>query len=134
MDIENFNILEVVSNMAIIKEFNFKSISDFGEGKEEITFIAKGYLDEENNVIYFKNDNNSYKFIFKDDIEVYFNESKYIFDLNKKTLAYVNNDNFTFTPSVFTKKIDISTNKLLVEYEMDFNSFKGEYLISLEWN
>ena len=57
-----------------------------------------------------------------------------MFELNKKTLADVNNEGFTFNTSVYTTKLEIDSDEINIEYEMDFNSFKGKYIISLKWH
>ena len=120
--------------MASVKMFDFKSSVIFEDDIQEISFLAKGVIDEEKNIIYFKNENNAYKFILGDTLEVFFNDSKYMFELNKKTLAYVNSEGFTFNTSVYTTKLEISLNQIYLEYEMDFNSFKGKYSINLMWH
>ena len=94
----------------------------------------KNYPDEKNNIIYFKHENNSYKFVIKDRIEVSFNDSQYIFEVNKKTLAQIRAANYSFDTNVFTKSIDMFEDKLKIVYEMDFTSFKSKYTITLKWH
>ena len=126
-------ILEiVVIYMAEIKSFTFISNSKVEDDINNIQFDAKGYVDDK--TIYFKNGADSYKFILDESLKVFFNESQYEFDLNKKTLAFINSEGFTFNASVITNRLDILTNKIVIEYIMDFVSFKGEYSIIVEWH
>ena len=83
---------------------------------------------------YLKKGDSLYKFIIDGGLKVFFNESQYEFNLNKKTLAQINSEGFTFNASVITNKLDILTNKIVIEYTMDFTSFKGEYSIIVEWH
>ena len=118
--------------MTSIKEFEFKSITKFDDDISEIQFHAKGYI-KDDCLIYFKNDEYSYKFIINDALKVFVNDSVYEFDTNKKTLAFIKTDEVEFQTSVITDKLIIEQNKIIINYTMDFESFKGNYFITLEW-
>lgn len=120
--------------MAVLTRFRFYSRSNLSGMKEETEFEVNGYKKEENDslIYYFKNEN-AYKFIIKKDIlSVEVNDSKYVFDVNKKTRALIKNGDYSFFADIITTKLNINENKLSIEYTMDFNTFKGNYLINLE--
>jgi len=116
-----------------LKYFSFKSISKIDGEVSKINFNVKGYI-KDSNIIYFKHEDNSYKFITNRSLLVYVNESQYEFDIDKKTLANIVNQGFSMNASIITNKLEILDNKIYIEYIMDFSSFKGEYSIILEWN
>ena len=118
--------------MAILKEFKFSSVNKFNDEIDKIEFTSKGYIDDK--VIYFKNDGVSYKILLEDTLKVMVNDSRYEFDVNKKTLAHIRTTDFSLQASVTTDKLNISNNKIEIAYRMDFTSFVGEYNIIVEWN
>lgn len=120
--------------MASIKKFNFLSISKFDDDVQKIEFNSKGYVDKENGTIYFKNEGIAYKFILSNTLIVSVKDSKYEFDLNKKTLAYICTEGMSFETSVITNRLEIKDNQITIEYKMDFSSFTGEYTIILNWH
>ena len=119
--------------MSELKEFNFKSINIIDNESNEVTFTTKGYI-KDDSIIYFKWEDNTYKFIKGDSLLVQVNDSQYEFNANKKTLANIVNQGFSMNASIITDKLEISNNKIYIEYIMDFSSFKGKYIINLEWN
>lgn len=120
--------------MAVLCDFKFTSFVKIDNEEEKIEFVTKGYKNnkEDELVYYFKNDN-EYKFVIKGDILVVFvNDSKYSFNINKKTEALINNEGYCYKASISTNKLLLESNKIEIEYVIDFTSFKGEYKIILE--
>ena len=120
--------------MAVLCDFKFTSFVKIDNEEEKIEFVTKGYKNnkEDELVYYFKNDN-EYKFVIKGDILVVFvNDSKYSFNMNKKTEALINNEGYCYKASISTNKLLLESNKIEIEYVIDFTSFKGEYKIILE--
>ena len=116
--------------MASLANFTFYSRSNIDGDINTIDFECKGYTDKKDNVVwYFKNEN-EYKFIIlKEALMVNVNDSKYYFDINKKTEALICNGGYSYKASVVTKKLEISTNEIKLNYILDFSSFQGEYEI-----
>jgi hypothetical protein len=109
-------------------------VSIIDDQRENTNFSVKGYKDykEGCHIYYFKHEN-EYKFIVsKEDLTVYVNESVYTFNTTKKTEAIINASGYTFKAYINTNKLVISDTLIHIEYELDFNSFKGKYEINLE--
>ncbi len=120
--------------MTNLCNFHFYSLSFIDNNKETLEFDSKGYKKEEDDEIiyYFKHDNN-YKFIIKKDIlKVEVNSSKYIFKLNEVTECCINIGDYEIHNTINTQILNISNNKIVLEYEMNFDTFKGQYKIILE--
>ena len=52
--------------------------------------------------------------------------------MNKKTEALIDSDGYCYKASIITNKLILDSNKIEIEYVLDFSSFKGEYKITLE--
>ncbi len=120
--------------MAVLCNFKFYSSAIIDDNEDVIEFNVKGYkqINDDSIVYYFKNDN-EYKFIIKDNIlSVNVNKSVYEFNKTKKTEAILNFDDYVYKASVVTNKLNLSDNKIEIEYVIDFVSFKGKYKIILE--
>lgn len=120
--------------MVSLCDFHFSSVSNVDGNQEIIEFDAKGYRKEENeNIIYYFKHDNNYKFIIKKDIlYVEVNDSRYVFDKNKITASFINVMGNSISVNIETKLLNILDNKIQLEYEMIFDTFKGKYHITLE--
>jgi hypothetical protein len=87
-----------VFKVAKLSEFSFYSVSTIDEDSSVTNFVAKGYVDNrEDHIIWYYKNENEYKMIIRESqLEVYVNDSHYIFDKNKKTEALIKIDNYLY--------------------------------------
>lgn len=120
--------------MGELVNFKFMSLVSLDGEEEKTEFVSKGYkqVKDKDLIYYFKNEN-EYKFIVKNNVlEVNVNDSRYTFDTNKKREALISSEGYFYKASIITNKLVINSNKIEIEYILDFGSFKGNYKIILE--
>lgn len=103
--------------------------SDFFEVK------GKGYYNDLDNekVIYFSDQTNKYKFIYKGDrVVVYFNDSIYFFKEGIEDKGILKNGDYTFKITTLTSKIAFNNSNLEINYNLSQdNNIIGKYYLNL---
>ena len=106
--------------------------------KEENSIIkGKGYFKDDNGeiIVFFSSDDVKYKYVYSNDmLEVFCNDSKYVFKENIKDFGEIKNGDYVFKITTFTEKIEFNENKIVLNYSLYQQDLIGTYYSVLSFN
>ena len=117
-------------------ELSIKRI--ISEKEESSTIKGKGYYKDDNNeiVVFFSSDDVKYKYVYSNEmLEVFCNDSKYVFKENIKDVGEIKNGDYVFKITTLASKIEISNNCIVLDYSLyQQDMLIGTYYSELSFN
>ena len=101
-------------------------------GKKDLFSVeGKGFYKKEDEeiTVYFTFEDSKYKYIYSHNkLIIYFNDSCYEFEVNKKCLGKIKNGDFIFEVTTFATRLELGNNSIILDYELaQQGSFVGKY-------
>lgn len=116
-------------------ELSIKRIID---NKEEKSIIkGKGYYKKDEEIIvFFSSEDIKYKYVYNNGtLEVFCNDSKYVFKENVKSFGEIKNGDYIFKITTLASKIEMLDNCIILDYSLyQQNSLIGTYYSKLSFN
>lgn len=101
--------------------------------EENSSISGKGYYKNDNSeiVVFFSSDDFKYKYVYKDNLLIVFcNESKYVFENNKKNFGEIKNGDLCFKITTLTSNIEVKDNSI----KLDYSLYQGDSLIGVYYS
>ena len=107
--------------------------------KEENSIIkGKGYCKDDNGeiIVFFSSDDVKYKYVYSNDmLEVFCNDSKYVFKENIKDFGEIKNGDYVFKITTLASKIEVLNNCINLDYSLyQQDMLIGTYYSELSFN
>ena len=117
-------------------ELSIKRI--ISEKEESSTIKGKGYYKDDNNeiVVFFSSDDVKYKYVYSNEmLEVFCNDSKYVFKENIKDFGEIKNGDYVFKITTLASKIEVLNNCINLDYSLyQQDMLIGTYYSELSFN